>query len=54
MSVLSVHVTVEESANPSATLDTRCPCLADDFDIARSMFPLETVDRRRIEERVPA
>jgi cobalt-zinc-cadmium efflux system protein len=51
VNVLSAHVTVEEGANPAATLDALCTCLSDDFDIEHSTFQLETVDRRRVEER---
>jgi cobalt-zinc-cadmium efflux system protein len=51
MNVLSAHVTLEEGVDPAATLDALCACLSDDFDIEHSTFQLETVDRRRIEER---
>ena len=33
------------------SLDALCECLSDDFDIEHSTFQLETVDRRRLEER---
>jgi cobalt-zinc-cadmium efflux system protein len=51
MNVLSAHVTLEKDAKPAATLDALCACLSDDFDIEHSTFQLETVDRRRIEEK---
>jgi len=51
MNVLSAHVTLAEGANPAVTLDALCACLSDDFDIEHSTFQLETVDRRRVEER---
>ncbi|MHB8960484.1 MAG: cation diffusion facilitator family transporter [Candidatus Limnocylindrales bacterium] len=51
MNVVSAHVTIAEGADPAATLDALCACLSDDFDIEHSTFQLETVDRRRLEER---
>jgi cobalt-zinc-cadmium efflux system protein len=54
MNVLSAHVTVDKDADPAATLDALCACLSDDFDIEHSTFQLETVDRRRVEERAHA
>ena len=51
MNVVSAHVTLAEGADPAATLDALCACLSDDFDIEHSTFQLETVDRRRFEER---
>lgn len=51
MNVLSAHVTLAPGADPAATLDALCACLSDDFDIEHSTFQLETVDRRRVEER---
>ena len=51
MNVLSAHVTLAEGADAAATLDALCACLSDDFDIEHSTFQLETVDRRRVEER---
>ncbi len=54
MNVLSAHVTLVEGADPAATLDALCECLSEDFDIEHSTFQLETVDRRRIEQRAHA
>ena len=54
MNVVSAHVTVADGADPAATLDALCECLSDDFDIEHSTFQLETVDRRRVEERAHA
>ncbi|MHB8960251.1 MAG: cation diffusion facilitator family transporter [Candidatus Limnocylindrales bacterium] len=54
MNVVSAHVTIAEGAEPAATLDALCACLSDDFDIDHSTFQLETVDRRRVEERAHA
>jgi cobalt-zinc-cadmium efflux system protein len=51
MNVLSAHVTLADGADAAATLDALCECLSDDFDIEHSTFQLETVDRRRVEER---
>jgi cobalt-zinc-cadmium efflux system protein len=51
MNVVSAHVILAEGADPTATLDALCECLSDDFDIEHSTFQLETVDRRRVEER---
>jgi cobalt-zinc-cadmium efflux system protein len=51
MNVVSAHVTLAEGADPAETLDALCECLSDDFDIEHSTFQLETVDRRRVEER---
>jgi cobalt-zinc-cadmium efflux system protein len=51
MKVVSAHVVLEEGADPVAALDALSECLADDFDIEHSTFQLETVDRRRLEER---
>jgi cobalt-zinc-cadmium efflux system protein len=51
MNVVSAHVIIAERAEPAATLDALCACLSDDFDIEHSTFQLETVDRRRVEER---
>ena len=51
MNVVSAHVTLAEGADAAATLDALCECLSDDFDIEHSTFQLETVDRRRVEER---
>ena len=49
--VVSAHVVLVEGADPARALDELASCLADDFDIEHSTFQLETVDRRRIEER---
>ncbi len=54
MNVVSAHVILAEGADPAVTLDALCACLSDDFDIEHSTFQLETVDRRRVEERVHA
>jgi cobalt-zinc-cadmium efflux system protein len=51
MNVLSAHVVLDESADPARALDALSTCLADDFDIEHSTFQLETVDRRRLEQR---
>jgi len=51
MNVVSAHVILAEGADAAATLDALCACLSDDFDIEHSTFQLETVDRRRVEER---
>ncbi|MEO5965107.1 MAG: cation diffusion facilitator family transporter [Candidatus Limnocylindrales bacterium] len=51
MNVVSAHVVLEEGADPATALDALSECLADDFDIEHSTFQLETVDRRRLEER---
>jgi cobalt-zinc-cadmium efflux system protein len=51
MNVLSAHVILAEGADAAVTLDALCACLSDDFDIEHSTFQLETVDRRRVEER---
>jgi cobalt-zinc-cadmium efflux system protein len=51
MNVVSAHVMLAEGADAARTLDALCECLSDDFDIEHSTFQLETVDRRRVEER---
>jgi cobalt-zinc-cadmium efflux system protein len=51
MNVVSAHVILAEGADAARTLDALCECLSDDFDIEHSTFQLETVDRRRVEER---
>ncbi len=51
MNVVSAHVILAEGADAATALDVLCACLADDFDIEHSTFQLETVDRRRVEER---
>jgi cobalt-zinc-cadmium efflux system protein len=54
MNVVSAHVVINEDAVPSRVLDSLCGCLSDDFDIEHSTFQLETIDRRRLEERAHA
>ena len=51
MNVVSAHVILADGADAATTLDALCACLSDDFDIEHSTFQLETVDRRRVEER---
>ncbi len=51
MNVVSAHVVLAEGADGANALEFLCACLADDFDIEHSTFQLETVDRRRLEER---
>ena len=51
VNVVSAHVILADGADPAPTLDALCACLSDDFDIEHSTFQLETVDRRRFEER---
>jgi cobalt-zinc-cadmium efflux system protein len=51
VNVVSAHVVLAEGADPALALDSLSTCLADDFDIEHSTFQLETVDRRRLEER---
>jgi cobalt-zinc-cadmium efflux system protein len=51
MNVVSAHVVLAEGADGASALEFLCACLADDFDIEHSTFQLETVDRRRLEER---
>ena len=54
LNVLSAHVVMEPGADPPAVLDELCRCLSGDFDIEHSTFQLETIDRRRWEERAHA
>jgi cobalt-zinc-cadmium efflux system protein len=54
MNVVSAHVVLRDGADPAAALESLAACLADDFDIEHSTFQLETVDRRRLEERCHA
>ena len=54
VNVVSAHVVLAEGADPASALDALSTCLADDFDIEHSTFHLETVDRRRLEERAHA
>jgi cobalt-zinc-cadmium efflux system protein len=51
MNVVSAHVVLADGADPAAALEELSTCLADDFDIEHSTFQIETVDRRRVEER---
>ncbi len=51
MNAVSAHVVLAEGADEASALDALCACLADDFDIEHSTFQLETVDRRRLEDR---
>lgn len=51
MNVVSAHVVLAEGSDGAAALEALSACLADDFDIEHSTFQLETVDRRRLEER---
>jgi cobalt-zinc-cadmium efflux system protein len=51
MNVVSAHVVLAGGADPAAALESLSRCLSDDFDIEHSTFQLETVDRRRLEER---
>ena len=48
--VISAHVVLTPSADPSRVLDDVCRCLSGDFDIEHSTIQLETADRRRLEE----
>ena len=54
LNVLSAHVVMAPGADPPAVLDELCRCLSGDFDIEHSTFQLETIDRRRWEERAHA
>ena len=54
VNVVSAHVVIAPDAEAPRVLDALATCLADDFDIAHSTFQLETVDRRRLGERVHA
>jgi cobalt-zinc-cadmium efflux system protein len=51
VNVVSAHVVLTSGADPAATLDALCACLAADFDIEHSTFQLETEDRLRLELR---
>lgn len=51
VNVVSAHVVIASSAQPPAVLEALSRCLSEDFDIEHSTFQLETVDRRRLEER---
>ncbi len=54
MNVVSAHVVLEPDAEAPTVLEALATCLSDDFDIEHSTFQLETVDRRRLEERAHA
>lgn len=49
--VVSLHAVMEPGADPAAVLDELCACLTDDFDMEHSTIQLETIDRRRLEDR---
>jgi len=49
INVVSVHVVLDEAADPSRVLDELCGCLADDFDMEHSTIQLERHDRRPLE-----
>lgn len=51
MNVVSAHVILADDSDAASTLDALCACLSGAFDIEHSTFQLETVDRRRVEER---
>jgi cobalt-zinc-cadmium efflux system protein len=51
MNVVSAHVVLANGSDAARALDALAKCLSDDFDIEHSTFQLETVDRRRLEER---
>ncbi len=51
MNVVSAHIVVDATVPSSAVLDSLASCLAEDFDIEHSTFQLESIDRRRLEER---
>ena len=51
VNVVSAHVVLDQGAEAPAVLDHLCRCLSGDFDIEHSTFQLETVDRRRLEEK---
>jgi len=51
MNTVSAHVVLADGADPAQALASLSDCLADDFDIEHSTFQLETIDRRRLEER---
>lgn len=50
MNVVSAHVVLSPSADPTHVLDCLGECLSGDFDIEHSTFQLEPFDRSRIEE----
>jgi cobalt-zinc-cadmium efflux system protein len=47
--VVSVHVVMQQGAQPARVLDEICACLTDDFDMEHSTIQLETIDRRPLE-----
>jgi cobalt-zinc-cadmium efflux system protein len=49
--VVSAHVVLQPGADPARVLDELCRCLGDDFDVEHSTLQLESIDRRRLEER---
>jgi cobalt-zinc-cadmium efflux system protein len=49
--VVALHAVMEPGADPAAVLDELCACLTDDFDMEHSTIQLETIDRRRLEDR---
>jgi cobalt-zinc-cadmium efflux system protein len=49
VNVLSAHVVVDRSADPSSVLDDLETCLRGDFDIEHSTIQLESEDRQRLE-----
>ena len=49
MNVISAHVVVDRSAEPTAVLDSLENCLRGDFDIEHSTFQIESDDRKRLE-----
>lgn len=51
VNVVSAHVVIAPDAQAPAVLEALSRCLSDDFDIEHSTFQLESVDRRRLEER---
>jgi cobalt-zinc-cadmium efflux system protein len=51
VNVISAHVVMQRSADPTVVLDDLETCLRGDFDIEHSTFQLETEDRKRLESR---
>ena len=49
--VVSLHAVMEPGADPAAVLDELCACLTDDSTWEHSTIQLETIDRRRMEDR---
>ncbi len=54
VNVVSAHVVIAPDAEAPRVLEALSTCLSHDFDIEHSTFQLETVDRRRLEERAHA